>query len=241
MKKTTLTPFEQALLDGNLEEFMNVPAEQDIDMEFSRQFQLKAEELIQRSERNHWSSGKVFLRRVALVALIAGILTLTACSIPIIWEAIVDFFVEDTGTHYEFYYDPDDIANAPQAIETVYFPTYIPNGYTEALIDYHVAAVTGFWITEDGRYLNYEQVLLPENPLSGESGHINSEGAESKWIRVNNCQVLRIEDKEWVSYVWVTNEYEFSIMCQKPISDDEIIKVFDSIRIDEDAVIFGAE
>ena len=241
MKKTTLTPFEQALLDVNLEEFMDVPAEQNIDMEFSSQFLVKAEELIRKSENKHWSSGKVFLRKVVLVALIAGLLLLTACAVRLIWENIVSFQVEDAGTHYEFFYDPDDVANAPKAIETVYFPTYIPDGYTETLVDYHVAAVTCIWNAEDGRSLIYDQVLIPEDPLSGESGHFNSEGAEAEWITVNNCQVLRIEDNLWISYVWVTNEYEFSIMCQKPISDDEIIKVFDSIRVDEDAVIIGAE
>lgn len=241
MKKRTLRPFENALVDCVLEEFKDVPAEDEIDMTFSPAFEAKAQELIRKSERNHWSSGKVFLRKVAIVALISAMLLLTACSIPAVREAIIEFFFKDVGTHYEFYYDPDDIANAPQAIETVYFPTYIPDGYTETLIDYHVAAVTGFWCTEDERSLNYAQVLLPENPLSGEGTHINSEGAEAEWITVNNCQVLRIEDKLWISYVWVTNEYEFSIMCQKPISDDEIIKVFDSIRIDEDAIIFGAE
>ena len=241
MKKVTLSTFEQALLDCVLEEFKDVPAEDEIKMEFSPAFQVKAQELILKAEKNHWSSSKVFLRKVALVALISAMLLLTACSIPAVREAIIEFFFKDVGTHYEFTYDPENIADAPTAIETVYCPTYIPDGYVEQMIDYHVAAVTCFWITEDGRYLNFEQVLLPEDPLSGESGHINSEGAEAEWITVNNCPVLRIEDKEWLSYVWVTNEYEFSIMCQKPISDDEIMKVFDSIRIDESAVIFGAE
>lgn len=241
MKKITLAPFEQALLDVNLEEFMDVPTEQDIDMEFSGQFQVKADELIQKSERNHWSSGKVFLRKVALVALIAGLLLLTACAVRLIWENIISFQVEDAGTHYEFFYDPDDIANAPRWVETVYFPSYLPAGYKNTLTQYTVAGVFGFWEAENERSLNFFQELLPEDPLSGESGDINSEGAGAEWITVNNCQVLRIEDKEWISYVWVTNQYEFSIMCQKPISDDEIIKVFDSIRVVEDAVIIGAE
>lgn len=241
MKKTTLTPFEQALLDVNLEEFMDIPAEQDIEMEFSPAFQVKAQELVRKSERNHWSSGKVFLRKVAIVALISAMLLLTACSIPAVREAIIDFFFRDVGTHYEFTYDPDDVVNAPDSIEAVFFPNYIPKGYEETMIHYGRASVSGFWINGDGRYVTYIQGILPEDPLSGESGNISSENAEIEWITINSCQILRIEDEEWITYAWATNEYEFSIMCQKPISDDEIIKVFDSICVDEDAVIIGAE
>ena len=232
MKKTTLTPFEQALLDVNMEEFMDVPAEQDIDMEFSPAFQVKSQELIRKAEHSHWSSEKVFLRKVALVALIAGLLALTACAIPLIWDSIIDFFVKDTGTHYEFYFDPDDVANAPRQIETVYFPTYIPDDFEEESYYCSIAAVSGLWYSENGKQIYYVQGLIPPDPLSGQSGHINSEGAESNWISINNCQVLRIESSEWISYAWVTSEYEFSIMCQKPIEEDELIRIFDSIRID---------
>lgn len=241
MKKTTLTPFEQALLDANLEEFMDVPTEQDIDMEFSPAFQVKAQELVRKSERNHWSSGKVFLRKVAIIALISAMLLLTACSIPAVREAIIDFFFKDVGTHYEFTYDPEAVKNAPREIEIVYFPTFIPDGYGEAFIDYYVVAVNGAWVTDDDQWITYQQTILPEDPLSGESGRINSEGASAEWITVNGCSILRIEDEEFITYAWASSEYEFHLMCQKTISDNEIEKIFDSIRIDEDAVIVGAE
>lgn len=241
MKKTTLTPFEQALLDVNLEEFTDIPTEQDIDMEFSPAFQANVQELIRKSERNHWSSGKVFLRKVALVALISAMLLLTACSIPAVREAIIEFFFKDVGTHYEFTYDPEDVVNAPDGIETVYFPTYIPDGYEELLIDYSVAAGCAFWITPEGNTLNYIQGTLPENPLSGEHGNINSEGANTEWITINGCHVLRVEDEEFITYCWASSEYEFTLACQKPIEDEEIEKIFDSIRVNDAIVIVGAE
>ena len=241
MKKTTLTPFEQALLDVNLEEFNYVPIEQEIEMEFSPVFQQKAQDLIQKSEKNHWSNGKVFLRKVALVALIAGVLTLTACSIPAIREAIIDFFFKDVGTHYEFTYDPEKIANAPNGIETVYFTTYIPDGYEELQVSYSVAAGCAFWIDSEGHVLNYIQGTLPEDPLSGDRGNINSEGSSEEWISINGCQVLRIEDSEFITYAWASSEYEFTLACQKPFSDEEMQRIFNSIRINETITIIGME
>lgn len=241
MKKRTLRPFEQTLVDCVLEEFKDVPAEDQIDMTFSPAFQVKAQELVRKSERNHWSSGKVFLRKVAIVALISAMLLLTACAVRLIWENIIEFFVKDTGTHFELYFNPDDVANAPRQIETVYFPTYIPDAFEEESYYCSIAAVSGLWNSENGKHIYYSQGLIPPDPLSGQSGHINSEEAESNWITINNCQILRIESSEWISYTWVTSEYEFSIMCQKPIEEAELIRIFDSIRIDEIAVINGAK
>ena len=120
MKKRALPAFEQALVDCVLEEFKDVPAEDQIEMTFSPSFEVKAQKLVQKAENDHWSSGKVFLRKVAIVALISAMLLLTACSIPAVREAIIEFFFTDVGTHYEFTYDPDDVVNAPEGIVTVH-------------------------------------------------------------------------------------------------------------------------
>ena len=241
MKKTTLTPFEQALLDANLDEFRNIPAEQDIAMEFSPAFQVKAQELVRKSEGHYWSSGKVFLRKVAIVALISAMLLLTACSIPVVREAIIDFFFKDVGTHYEFTYDPEQALLAPDAIVTVYSPEYVPDGYEKLGEDISAAGVIMVWANEEGKWLNYMQGIIPDDPLSGESGNFNSEGANAEWITVNGCGVLRIEDVEYLTYTWTSSEYTFSISCPIELGDDELENIFDSIQIDEDAVIIGAE
>lgn len=241
MKKRTLSTFEQTLVDCVLEEFKDVPAEDQIDMTFSPAFEAKAQELIRKSERNHWSSGKVFLRKVALVALIAGLLLLTACSIRLIWENLISYEIVDDGRGYRFYYDSEDIANRPEFIETVYCPTYSPKGYSEVHRDYGPGLVTIFWMNDAGQYISFTQGTLPDDPGVDYRGSFSSEGTETEWITINHCEILRIEDKDCISYIWVTNEYEFNIICHKPISDEEITKVFDSIRIDEDAVIYGAE
>ena len=241
MKKRTLRPFEQTLVDCVLEEFKDVPAEDQIDMTFTPSFEAKAQELIRKSERNHWSSGKVFLRKVAIVALISAMLLLTACSIPAVREAIIEFFFKDVGTHYEFTYDPEQALLAPNAIERVYSPTYTPNGYEKMGEDVSAAGVIVVWTNADGMWLNYMQGIIPDDPLSGEGGNFNSEGASAEWITVNGCSILRVEDAEYLTYAWTSSEYTFSISCPLALGDEEVEKIFDSIRIDDDAVIFGAE
>lgn len=241
MKKRTLSTFEQTLVDCVLEEFKDVPAEDQIDMTFSPAFEAKAQELIRKSERNHWSSGKVFLRKVAIVALISAMLLLTACAVRLIWENIIEFEFFDDGRGYHFYYDEEDIANAPDYIETVYHPTYIPKGYQEVLRDYGHGLSTIAWMNDEEKYISFLQLVLPDDPGLDYRSSFSSTDSETEWITINQCQVLRIEDWYSISYVWVTNEYEFNIICPKPLSDEEMIRIFDSIRIDEDAVVFGVE
>lgn len=88
----TLTPFEQALLDATLEEFADIPNnEDDIDVTFSPEFIAKSEKLIQNTQKRTWRYVNTTMKRVALVAIIAALLATTAMAIPAVREEIIRF------------------------------------------------------------------------------------------------------------------------------------------------------
>lgn len=237
MKKTTLTPFEQALLDVNLEEFEDIPAESEINLELSSQFQAKADELIRRTYRQSNKRPVPLLRKVALVALIASLLVLTACAVPAVREAIINFFFRDEGTHYEFTYDPEQAATAPDEIEEVYVPINIPDGFELVVNDISSSGVALMWCNTDDIWINYIQGVIPDNPSLGDGGGFNSEGAVTEWITLGDCQVLRIEDNEWIHYAWTSSEYEFSLSCSDKSMEDELKEAYYSIQIDNDMLL----
>lgn len=237
MKKTTLTPFEQALLDVNLEEFEDIPAENEINMELSSQFQAKVDKLIRRTNRQSIKRPVPLLRKVALVALIASLLVLTACAVPAVREAIINFFFRDQGTHYEFTYDPEQAATAPDKIEEVYAPVNIPDGFELVVNDISPSGVALMWCNADDVWINYIQGVIPDNPELGDGGGFNSESAIAEWISLGGCQVLRIEDDEWVHYVWTSSEYEFSLSCSDKSMEDEMKEAYYSIQIDADTLL----
>ena len=70
-------------------------------------------------------------RRIILIIAIIAILVVTTMAVPAVREAIIRFFAVDRETHYEFQFDPDQAAVAPENIETVYKPAYIPEGFYE--------------------------------------------------------------------------------------------------------------
>lgn len=237
MKKNTLTPFEQALLNVNLEEFEDIPAESEINLELSPQFQAKADELIRRTYRQSNKRHVPLLRKVALVALIAGLLALTACAVPAVREAIINFFFRNEGTHYEFTYDPEQAATAPAKIEEVYAPVNIPDGFELMVNDISPSGVVLMWCNTDDVWINYIQGVIPDDPSLGDGGGFNSEGAVTEWITLGDCQVLRIEDDEWIHYAWTSSEYEFSLSCSDKSMEDELKEAYYSIQIDTDMLL----
>ncbi len=62
---------------------------------------------------------------------------------------------------------------------------------------------------------------MPDDFKNSTRGGINAEGATTQSIGINGYEVIRIEDAEVVSYVWTNNEYMFTLMCEKAISEEE--------------------
>ena len=77
MAKTEWKPFEQALLDAALEEFADIPAEDEIDLEFSEEFEEAGAALVAQARRGKTPGVGKVLRRVLLVAAIIAMLTTT--------------------------------------------------------------------------------------------------------------------------------------------------------------------
>ena len=242
MSKKTMTPFEQALLDVTLEEFSDIPDnEEEIDVTFSKAFVEKSERLIQNTQRKTWHYTNTAIKRVALIAIIAALLATTAMAIPAIREAIIRFFLHDEGTHYEFSFDPEQAANAPDCIETVYYPTYIPSGYQLVFNTTTVASVSVGWSNSDDWYICYDQLPMPDDPENSTAGRLNSEGATTSSLVLNGYEVIRIEDENAIYYVWTNQEYMFDLICEKILPEEEIVKIFNSVQADPDAIIDGAD
>ena len=120
MEKKKLPAFKQALLDATLEEFRDIPSEEEIDLEFSEEFEAWAQELLKGPQkRGSRPRGKTLRRLIILAAILAALVT-AALATPAIREALIEFFTHNRGTHYEFSFDPEQAATAPRTIETEY-------------------------------------------------------------------------------------------------------------------------
>ena len=108
---------------------------------------------------------------------------------PSIREAIIKFFLHDEGTHYEFSFDPEQAANAPNCIETAYVPSYIPDGYSKSFETINIATVAIGWCNSDNWEIYYNQAPMPDDFKNSTRGGINAEGATTQSIGINGYEV----------------------------------------------------
>ena len=124
MEKREMTAFNRALADVILEEFADIPNEQDLGIRFSENFEKNYDALL-----NVNKPSRSAVRRVVLVAAILTALMAAALTVYAFREPLIKFFTRDAGTHYEFQFVTEQGADMPEHLEAVYKPTYLPEGF----------------------------------------------------------------------------------------------------------------
>ena len=220
----------EALLEAALEEFRDIPAEEEISLEFSPGFEqrlrlrLAEEGLEEPPLRLRFSRS---FRRLAVAVLILALLAATAAvASPTLRENLLRFFPQETATHYEFTFDPEQAATAPKTIETVYLPAYLPDGYNESFSFIGAAGVLYTWYNDSGSSIGFNQLVIPKN--DGEGPWVDSEDVSASLVDINGYAVFQVYSDGYM-YYWTDNEYFYSLIFSADIPEDECIKVFTSI------------
>lgn len=233
MAKTEWKPFEQALLDAALEEFADIPAEDEIDLEFSEEFEEAGAALVAQARRGKTPGVGKVLRRVLLVAAIIAMLTTTVMATPSFRDAVIKFFTHNAGSYYEFSFDPEQAANAPEYIEKVYKPTHIPAGFSLD-VDYVDSGYVCFiWLSESGDSISFDQMPIPND---SEGPAPDAEDVEVQTQNINGYEVFVVYG-EGTLYYWTDNEYFYQMYYGPSVSEEEGKKIFYSVAWDQSAVI----
>lgn len=237
-RKNALTPFEQALVDAALDEFTDIPEnEADIDLALSPEFQIRAKKLCINSERKLWHYANTTLKKAIIVAVIAALLTTSVIAAP----AIIRYFVRNKITHYEFSFDHAQIADAPEIIKQIYYPTYIPADYeyTGEFITVGLAHYT--WEIDRENRIVFDQYPVWDRPENSDSLKINAENTTTRYIEKGSFQVLEITHEEYLMLVWTDYQYLYTLTFHGVLPSEEIDKVFFSIEEDPNAVVPESE
>ena len=186
MTQVERSPFARALLDAAVESFADVPAEEALDTQFSPAFEKRIKRISKKTSGDTYRPVTTAMRRAILIAAIIAALAITVMAVPQIRKAAIQFFIRNAGTHYEFTYDPEQLATAPKQIEKVYKPGYIPEGFvvTDPPI-ISTGAVMYTWFStrfsEIGDYISFDQYVIPRG--ENNSGP-NAEGVETRLLNL---------------------------------------------------------
>jgi hypothetical protein len=218
----------EAFLKLALEEFRNVPPEDEIELEFSEGFEERLRKRL-REEPDpplsvKWVRSRP-LRRLAVAVILLAMLAVTAVATPAIREGLIGFFTQNKGTHYELSYDPEQAATAPKTIETEYFPAYIPEEFFVETTSVTTEMAMHMWKNNTGSYIYYAQEVI--SPGS-EGPYVDSEDVEASLININGYSVFRVVDEGFM-YYWTDNSYFYSLVFSSDIPEAEGLKVFCSL------------
>lgn len=163
-------------------------------------------------------------RRVAGIA--AAMLIAFSCSMTVkaVREPVVEFFANIYEKFVEIFFGEDDIAKAPDTIETVYTLGFIPDGYEigQFIIDELTTDMT--WQNQHG-----DMIVLSQGVLSG-ANTMDVEDANYDIIEWNNKKIAYSEKFGIKHFFWNSVEYEFSLTVSSNISKEEAFALIDSIQ-----------
>lgn len=229
------TPFAQALLDVSLENFADIPAEEALDLQLSPAFEKKIAALMKITRHNTYHPIGKTIRRAILIAALIAALAGTAMAIPAIRKLFVPYETKNAGTHYEFTFETEQAVVAPDRIEKVYKPFYIPEGFVQEspVITESFACYT--WFTESNDCIFFDQFVISKyNNDSGPS----AEKVETQTLLLNGYEVFCVYyDGGGASYHWTDDEYFYMLHCDDCVSEAERNAIFNSIAVDGEAVI----
>ncbi len=233
MRNKKLSPFQQALLDAQMEQWKDIPSEKEIEITLSAEFQEKGKEMICQAKRMRARRVSATVRRIASVAAVLAILAISALVIPFVREGLVQTVVPDPGDPYPFDFDAELMASAPERIEKVYKPTYIPEGFREEAIISTQWAVY-MWQADGGRMITFGQY-----PLSNESvrPQKDAEGLQEEAFLLDGNKVLSINNESSQMYFWTDNEYFYRLICTNSVPKNETRKMLSNIRRNTNAAV----
>lgn len=163
-------------------------------------------------------------RRVAGIA--AALLIAFSCSMTVkaIREPVVEFFANIYEKFVAIFFEEDDIAKAPNTIETVYTLGFIPDGY---MVDrFYVDDYTTDMVWKNG---NGDRLALSQGILDG-SFTLDVEESDYNIIEWNNKKIACSEKHGIKSFFWNSEEYEFSLTMSSNISEEEAFALIDSLK-----------
>lgn len=213
------TPFRKALLDSTLEEFSQVPGEHELPDIFSPQFEESCQKLLGKSESAVVYHLSRTVRRAVLLAAILAASVITAFAVPELRENILSAQIS-----YEYSFDPMLAASAPESVETVYLPAYVPQGFIQERKLIHEQWVTCLWRSDSDTYITFDQYPIPKRADSV----LSSEDAAYEIIELDGYEVFRIQSSA-IKYYWTDNEYFYTLIFSPNIPEQEHKNVFYSI------------
>lgn len=180
--------------------------------------------LLKNRAKPYWVLINTAAKRAIAACLVIVTIAGALMSCKPVREAVVDFFQNVYEAYTEFFFGDELSSNAPEVIEEIHLPTYIPEGYEivqEAELTGRDYNLTHIWKNENGSVIVLYQYLLNSKT------NIDTENADIEIF--NDIEVAIVTKEKEVSVFWNTSEYAYTVKAID-MSKEEVLNIVKSIK-----------
>ncbi|AST58354.1 membrane protein [Thermoanaerobacterium thermosaccharolyticum] len=213
----------EAVVRADIRELEAMPADHEIEHEFSKRFERRMGKLIRRGKTGSPVGAIAFLRR-HMVAFVAAIIILfaSAMSVSAVRAAVFEFITEvyEKFTHIFFNESRSSSDSAGEFI--VRRPSFIPEGFE--LVSEKTAGPVLLVYEKGTDYISYSQQRLEDVSMD-----INTEGAELEELEFKGLPAKYYSNHGVQNLLWYDDKYMY--MVSSTLDRDIVFKIAESVEI----------
>lgn len=209
---------KEALYEIKQEELKSLPAENEIEYEFSKEFKTSVKKLIKEQKKTYSSKAL----KKAIIILVAAILFMLMASSAIAdSNKLLDFIYRIRSDGVLFISDKEELVTE-EFKECLYTLNYIPEEYEQTLFHRPFSDIYDVLISWEIPETK-KSIFLDQNNNVGLQG-INTYGNYVEELKINSIDVIYVEQNEYVHCFWKEKGYYFDLSYPKELGKDFMMK-----------------
>lgn len=214
---------KEAVIQADIYEIETLPADDEIEYEFSNEFKRKMKKLIRQSKTRSPVGAMAFLLRRAVVFVAAIIILFaSAMSVSAVRVAVFEFITEvyEKFTHIFF----NEIRSSQDAAHgfAIYEPTYIPEGFK--LVNKNTDDLVLLEYEKENDFISYSQQCLENVSIN-----INTEGVKLEELEFKGLPAKYYSNQGVQNLLWYDDKYMY--MVSSTLDRDIVFKIAESVEI----------
>lgn len=203
-------------------EFADIPQQENkIDYAFSDDFMRRMDKLTKAEKSRFWRMTNTIPKRVAAVFVAIMLIALTACSIPTVRAAVVDFIKETYDNCIRLFTGE----TGSKKISAHYVLTDLPDGFEEIS-----TTETGTRNIVSYQNANGDQIILTQSITEDYVIFLDNENGDLSEINLSGMKVSVYESDDCMVAIWLQDQYAFHLTIYGDYDMDFIIKQVGAVK-----------
>lgn len=191
-------------------------------------FERKMQRLIKQQRRSYWKYINTIGKKVAVILVLIAVTFSSAMTVPAFREPVIEFVVKTYKEFSSYFVDRYSLEASPQTvpqqIDTVYFPTEIPEDFKLTKKSVNNSFCYASWVNSENQLIEYSQDLIESQ------SNLNTENATVKTITICGKDCYTYINNGERLYLWVENGYSFYIKVPEGFTAEQTETIINSIQ-----------